>query len=182
VYLQGVAECCRVLQCLALCCNVWIEAIGDFYIAVVGRPQVCICSVSQCVVVWCSVLQHDAECCNVLQLAGRRCVVAGCCRVLQGVAGCCRVWQGVAGCCSVLQCVAVCCSVLQCVAVCEKSRRLVTVIFLSVVGRTCAIYSCVCTRHICIEYISLHLCIGNIWKVLHCVLQCVAMRVALCCT
>ena len=65
--------CDRVLQCVAVSCNVL-----------------------QCVAVSCSVVQYVAVCCGVL-----RCV-AVCCSVLQCVAVCCSVLQCVAVCCSVL--------------------------------------------------------------------------------
>ena len=60
-----------VLQCVAVCCNVW-----------------------QCVAVYGSVVQCAAVCCSVLQC------VAVCCSVLQCVAVCCSVLQCVAVCCS----------------------------------------------------------------------------------
>ena len=78
----SVAECRRVLQCVAARCNVL-----------------------QCVAVCCSALQCAAVCCSMLQC------VAECGSVLQRVAACCCLVQCVAVCCSVLQCVAVCCSV-----------------------------------------------------------------------
>ena len=43
-FINGVAVCCRVLQCAAVCC-----------------------SVLQCVAVCCSMLQCVAVCCSVLQ-------------------------------------------------------------------------------------------------------------------
>jgi len=102
--LQCVAECCRVLQSVAVglaskrACLHWAQ----------------VCSVLQCVVVCCSVLQCFAACCSVLQC------VAVCCSVLQCDAVClcvlrrvaesgrARLYEG-----QVLQCVAVCCSVLH---------------------------------------------------------------------
>ena len=62
------AECCSVLQCVAVCCSVFV--IVFWYIT-------CHNSVLQCVAVCCSVLQCDAVCCSVLQC----------------VAVCCSVWQ-----------------------------------------------------------------------------------------
>ena len=113
----GAAECCNVLQCLAVCCSA------------------CFC-VLQCVAVSGIVLQ-----CGVDEMWPRgdmwlrgRAGVAVHCSVLQCLAVCfhalklqCGVDQtwprgdmwlcgrvGVAECCSVLQCVAACCRVLQC--------------------------------------------------------------------
>ena len=83
--LQSVAECCRVLWCVAVvavCCGVLhvdtIEWLGTAQVAVCCSVR---CSVLQCLVaVRCSVLQCVAVfCCSVLQ-----CVV-----LLQCVAECC---------------------------------------------------------------------------------------------
>jgi len=87
------AECCRVLQRVAVCCSV-LQCVSHS----------CRHSVAGC----CSVLQCVAACCSVCHtLAGT---------VLQGVAACCSVCHTLAG--TVFQGVAACCSVLQRVAVC----------------------------------------------------------------
>jgi len=99
------AECCIVLQCVAVCCSV-LQLVA-----------VC-CTVS--VAVWSSLLSsrdllvplfslppHSGQVCSVLQC------VAVCCSALQCVAVCCRVWQSVAVFGSVLQCVAVCCRLIM---------------------------------------------------------------------
>jgi len=108
--LQGVAMCCSVLHCDAVCCNTGQNECA-------GKQ---ICGVLQCVAVvwryvavcckygavWCSVLQCGAVYCSVLQ-----------CVAVRGRTGI-LVLQCVAVCCSVLQCVAVCCSEMQCDTVC----------------------------------------------------------------
>ena len=125
--LQHVAECCSVLQCVAVC--------GDIRVT----RRCCARAVS----VYCSVLQCDAVRCSMLQWEetfGTRVVVAPvCCHMLPCVTVCCSELQCVAVRGSVLQwvetfgtrvvvahklsmCVAVCCSVLQCVAVSEDIR------------------------------------------------------------
>ena len=125
-----VADCCRLLQCVAVCCSplplFWTTSMTCLSTAVVARC-VC-CSLLQSVAVCCSLLQSVAVCCSLLQSAAAllnyfNCVPVNCggrtvC-VLQSVAVCCSALQQcVAACCSVLQCVAVrCSSVLQCVAV-----------------------------------------------------------------
>jgi len=76
--MQSVAECCGVLQRVAVCCS---ESKGASYnVAAKKAPidleilPVCLmlcvtvcCSVLQCVAVCCSVLQCIAVCCSVLQ-------------------------------------------------------------------------------------------------------------------
>ena len=138
--LQCVAECCSVMQCVAVCldcvaacCNV----LG------LSRCLVCVACVAvclTCVAVCCSVLQCVAVCCSVLQCVAdtthshemRR---AHHCLVLQRAAyttRCCSMPQPVAVCCRYdathshgihlgHQRVAVCCirnAVLQWVAAC----------------------------------------------------------------
>jgi len=109
---------CSVLQCVAVCCSVYILEVSADYVV---RHRMCYavcCSVWQCVAVCYSVLQcvyvtnRFWSClapqdwlCSVLYF-----VAVDCCR-LQCVAVCCSVLQRVAACCSVLQRVAACCSV-----------------------------------------------------------------------
>ena len=69
--LQGDAECCSVLQCVAVCCRcacsmhlgVWATAAGIRY----SRVLQC-CRVMQCVAAFWSVLQYIAVCCSVFTL------------------------------------------------------------------------------------------------------------------
>jgi len=84
--------CCSVLQCVAVCCIVWLGSSRSLYV----RSRI------ECDAVCFSVLQCVAVCCIVLLGSSRSLYVRS------------RI---VAVCCSVLQCVAVCCGVLQCVAV-----------------------------------------------------------------
>ena len=113
-----IAECCNVLECVAVCCSMFhcihvhIQIQLELYAKILQRNQykikiqiesiLCVytfphadCSASQCGAMCCTA-HHTAVCCSVLQC--------------------------VAVCCSVLQCVAVCCSVLQCV-VCMYVRK-----------------------------------------------------------
>ena len=110
--LKCVAECCVVLQSVAVC--------GSVLLCVIILQSVAECG---------KVVQSIAECCKVLQSVAVCCSVLLCVIMVQCVAVpyipciscmllvCCSVAM-VAVCCSVLQCVAVCCSVLQCVAIC----------------------------------------------------------------
>jgi len=61
------AECCSVLQCVAVCCRV-LQSVAEC------------CSVLQCLAVSCSVLQCLAVSCNVLQGDA---VCAECCHFLE---------------------------------------------------------------------------------------------------
>jgi len=91
--------CCSVLQCAAVCCNV-------FYTRVVHemRQKVC-CGILQCVLMCCSVLQFIVVRCNIYnKYATINTRHASKC-VLQCVAVCLDVLQRVAVYCSVLQCV-----------------------------------------------------------------------------
>jgi len=135
--LQCVAECCSVLQSVAVCCRVL-----------------------QCVAECCSVLQRVAVCCRVccrvLQCVAECCRV--CCSVLQSVAVCCRVLQCVAThewdpypivaryvCSS--QChvyVCVCCSVYVCVC--------------------CSVYVCVCCSVMCLVLAKPCVCQDSLFR------------------
>jgi len=104
--LQCVAECCRVLQGVAVHVS---SSVGV-------RRYLLQCShFLQCVAVCCSVLQCVAVCCNDYtsdRVVGWSNKLRARC-VLQCVAVCCCVLQCASVCCSVLQCFVVCCSVLQ---------------------------------------------------------------------
>jgi hypothetical protein len=82
--LQGVAGCCSVLPCVAVCCIGAVDALRSKL-----EDFARICEVLSAVAVCCSVLQCAAVCCSVLhggvgQLHG----VAWCCMALRGVALC----------------------------------------------------------------------------------------------
>ena len=132
--LQSVAECCSVLQCVAVPSN-WLKEMCSVW----KRVAAC-CSVLQWIVVlgiWLKeVCKCVAACCNVLQR------VAACCSVLQRVAACCSMLYRVAACCGVLLCVAVSCSVLQSVAMSGIWLKEVFYI-LKCVASCCGVLPCV---------------------------------------
>jgi len=135
--------CCRVLQCVLVCCIVvqWYRVFKRVIVSQSIRYEksVC-CSLLQCVAVCCSVLQCVQVCCRFVAVWGSDIVSSGECdarrlRVLQW--NCVLEWMWckpvlvwndliihllqisprVAVCCSVLQCAVVYCSVMQYVAV-----------------------------------------------------------------
>jgi len=87
IFLCGMAlpVCCSVLQCVAVCCSVWIAFLAIF-----------LCAGWRCLCVDWSRRTYEES---------RYTCVAVCCVALWGVAGFCRV----------VQCVEVCCCVLLCV-------------------------------------------------------------------
>ena len=104
--LQSVAECCRVLQCVAGRCSVsWGSARTQCDPHPAPRTSTHPThTVFQCVAVCCSVLQCVAVSAGVLP--DLTAILTGSSNINTSYS-----------CCSVLQCAAVCCSVLQCVAV-----------------------------------------------------------------
>jgi len=135
-----VAVCCRMLQCVAVRCNVLQRFNFVLYLYCKSNSEYYVNSISTCklsdsvlqgVAACCSVLQWVAMCCSELQCTSRATV---CCRGLQCVAAYCSELQCVAvscnmqverqcvaGGCSALQRVAVSCSVLQWVAIRKSS-------------------------------------------------------------
>jgi len=103
--LQCVAECCGVLQRVALSC--W-----QLPAAAAPRKSMCsgtrnCCSASQHVAACCSVLQRVAACCSALQR-----VVLSCWQLPAAIAPLKSMCSGTINCCGVLQCVATCCGML----------------------------------------------------------------------
>jgi len=108
--------CCSVLQCVAVCCNGFLngdKSVGD---VVKDTSESCLL-VTAC----CGELQPGAVCCSVFQRVAVYLGIWSSAHAkvscsLHCVAACCSVLKRVATFYSVLQYVAVCCSVLQCVS------------------------------------------------------------------
>jgi len=109
--LQGVAPCCRVLQCVEVercykeCCQ---QEMAVLQILMLLQNVAEYCRVLKCVVECCSALQCVAVCCSVLQ-----CVAAG--RYAKEP---CQQELGVLHVMILFDCVAVCFIMLQSVAIC----------------------------------------------------------------
>jgi len=119
------AECCSVLQCVAVCCivrkpPVKLARIARIMISLSTQVLAAVCCMC------CSTLHLSRRCSLCAHATRIKCTVTSpqLSSVLQCVAVCCGVLQCVAVCCSVLQCVAVCCSVLQYVEVCCSTLHL----------------------------------------------------------
>jgi len=124
-----VAVCCRVSQCVAVCCSGADSSSCS-------HRDVCSMSVQRCVAVcavFCGVLRCVAVCCSVLLCVAVKmiahCVHLEMCkyeykRVLQCVAMCySTVRISLGQFVSILQgCAAMCCNILQCVATCCSTK------------------------------------------------------------
>jgi len=118
--LQSVAECCRMLQCVASLCVLQYVTLSSAHTTLTCVLQcVAVCSsVLQCVAVF--TVRCITLCVAVCYTALHHFVINNTHFALLSAAQYCSVLQRVATCCSVLQHAAACCSVLQRVAICHS--------------------------------------------------------------